>query len=98
VVSNIVSVEKKNTDKLRVCIDFRILNRATPKDEYPMSIADDLINHALGNMIIGFLDGNTRYNQIFMAKDDISKTAFHCPGFVDLFEWVVMTFCLKMRV
>ena len=30
-----------------------------------------------------------------MAKEDISKTAFRCPGFVGLFEWVVMTFGLK---
>jgi hypothetical protein len=57
-VSNIVLVEKKNTDKLRVCVDFRNLNRATPKDEYPMPIVDDLINRASGNRIISFLDGN----------------------------------------
>ena len=35
-VSNIVPVEKKNTDKLRICTDFRDLNKATPKDEYPI--------------------------------------------------------------
>ena len=46
-VSNIVPVEKKDTGKIRVCIDFRDLNRATPKDEYPMPIADMLINDAL---------------------------------------------------
>jgi hypothetical protein len=94
-ISNIVPVEKKNTNKIRVCIDFRNLNRATPKDEYPMPIADALINNALGNKVISFLDGNVGYNQIFMAEDDISKIAFRCPGFVGLFEWVVMTFGLK---
>ena len=31
-------------------------------------------------------------NQIFMAEEDMSKTAFRCPGFIGLFEWVVMTF------
>jgi hypothetical protein len=87
--------EKKESGKLRVCIDFRNLNRATPKDEYPMPIANTLINNASGNRIISFLDGNAGYNQIFMAEDDASKTAFICPGFIGLFEWVVMTFGLK---
>jgi hypothetical protein len=93
-----VPVEKKESGKLRVCINFRNLNRATPKDEYPMPIAHTLINNALGNRIISFLDGNVGYNQIFMAKEDASKTAFLCPGFIGLFEWVVMTFGLKMLV
>ena len=48
-VSNIVPVEKKDSGKIRVCIDFRDLNRATPKDEYPMPIADMLINDASGH-------------------------------------------------
>jgi hypothetical protein len=94
-VSNIVPVEKKNTDKIRVCIDFHNLNKATPKDEYPMPIIDMLINIASGHRVISFLDGNAGYNQIFMAEDDMSKTVFRCPGFIGLFEWVVMTFGLK---
>jgi hypothetical protein len=94
-ISNIVPVEKKGSSKLRVYIDFRDLNRATPKDEYPMPIADMLINDASGHKVISFLDGNVRYNQIFMAEEDMSKMAFHCPGFLGLFEWVVMTFGLK---
>jgi ribonuclease HI len=94
-VSNIVPIEKKNTDKIRVCVDFRNLNRATPKDEYPMPLAESLINRASGNRIISFLDGNAGCNQIFMAKEDVAKTAFRCPGFAGLFQWVVMTFVLK---
>ena len=88
-------VEKKDSRKIRVCIDFRDLNKATPKDGYPMPIADMLINEASGHRVISFLDGNAGYNQIFMAEEDISKTSFRCPGFVGLFEWVVMTFGLK---
>jgi hypothetical protein len=94
-VSNVVPVEQKNIEKIRVCVDFRNLNMATPKDEYPMPVADSLINNASGNRIMNLLDGNAGYNQIFMVEEDISKTAFHCPGFVGLFEWVVMTFGLK---
>jgi hypothetical protein len=88
-------MEKKNTDKIRVCIDFHNLNKATPKDEYPMPIVDMLINNASGHRVISFLDGNGGYNQIFMAEDDMSKMTFQCPGFISLFVWVVMTFGLK---
>jgi hypothetical protein len=93
-VSNIVPVEK-NTDKIRVCIDFHNLNKATTKDEYPMPIDDMLINNASEHRVISFLNGNAGYNQIFMAEEDMSKTAFRCSVFISLFEWVVMTFGLK---
>ena len=62
-------VEKKDSGKIRVCIDFRDLNKATSKDEYPMTIADILINEASGHCVISFLDGNAGYNQIFMAEE-----------------------------
>jgi hypothetical protein len=73
-------------------MNFRNLNKATPKDEYHMPIADMFINNASGHWVIGFLDGNSRYNQIFMTEEDISKITFRCPGFICLFEWVVKTF------
>ena len=60
-----------------------------------MPIADMLINEVSGHRVISFLDGNVGYNQIFMAEEDTSKMAFRCPGFVGLFEWIVMTFGLK---
>jgi hypothetical protein len=88
-------VEKENMGKIQICVDFRNLNRATPKDEYPMPVADLLIDSVSSNKMISFLDGNAGYNQIFMTKEYVSKTAFCCPGFVGLFEWVVMTFGLK---
>ncbi len=93
-ISSIFPVIKKN-DKVRVCIDFRDLNKATPKDEYPMPVADQLVDAASGHKILSFMDGNAGYNQIFMAEEDIHKTAFRCPGAIGLFEWVVMTFGLK---
>jgi hypothetical protein len=94
-ISNIVPVEKKGSGKIRVCIGFRNLNRATLTDEYPMPIADMLINNASGHKILSFLDGNASYNQIFMVEEDMYKTAFICLSFVGLFEWVVMASGLK---
>jgi hypothetical protein len=76
-------------------VDFRNLNRPTPKDEYPMPVVETLINAAADNKILSFMDGNTGYNQIFMAPEDIHKTTFRVPGAVGLFEYVVMTFELK---
>jgi hypothetical protein len=78
-VPNIIPIEKKNTGKIQVCIDFHNLNKATPKDEYPMPIADMLINNTSGHGVINFLDGNAGYNQIFMVEEGMSKTAFRCP-------------------
>jgi hypothetical protein len=93
-ISSMVPVQKKD-GRWRVYVDFRDLNRATPKDEYPMPIAETLINAAASNKILSFMDGNTGYNQIFMALEDIHKIAFRVPGVVWLFECVVMTFGLK---
>jgi hypothetical protein len=93
-ISNIVPIYKKN-EKMRVCIDFRDLNRAMPMDGYPMPIVDLLVDAAAGHKVISFMDGNAWYNQIYMATEDISKIAFRCPGHIDLFEWIVMTFGLK---
>jgi hypothetical protein len=76
-------------------MDFRNLNRATPKDEYPMPVAETLINAAAGNKILSLMDGNASYNQIFMAPEDIHKTTFKVPGVMGLFEYMVMTFGLK---
>jgi hypothetical protein len=76
-------------------VHFRDLNRATPKDEYPMPVAETMINAFAGNKILSFMDGNAGYNQIFMALEDIHKTAFRVPGAMGLFEYVVMTFGLK---
>jgi hypothetical protein len=64
-------------------------------DGYPMPVADLLVDAAAGHKVISFMDGNAGYNQIFMAVEDISKTAFGCPGHIGLFEWIVLTFGLK---
>jgi hypothetical protein len=56
-ISNVVPVYKKN-GKLRACIDFRNLNKATLMDGYPMPMADVLVDVASGQKVISFMDGN----------------------------------------
>jgi hypothetical protein len=84
-ISSIVPVQKKD-GWWQVYVDFRDLNRATLKDEYPVPVAEMLINAATGNKILSFMDGNTGYNQIFMAPEDIHTTAFRVPSVVGLFK------------
>ena len=93
-LSNIVSVLKKN-GKLCVCIDFRNLNTATPKDKYPMPIIDVLVDGVARHKLLSFMNGHLGYNQIFIAEEDVHKIAFRCPGSIGTFEWVVMLFGLK---
>ena len=56
-ISSVVPVYKKN-GKLRVCIDFRYLNKATPMDGYLMPIADMLVDAVAGHMVISFIGYN----------------------------------------
>jgi hypothetical protein len=49
-------------------VDFRDLDRAMPKDEFPMPVEETLINVAADNNILCFMDGNASYNHIFMAQ------------------------------
>ena len=93
-LSNIIPIMKKN-GKLRICIDFKDLNLATPKDIYVMPVADMLIDAASRNELLSFMYGFSGYNQIFITKEDMSKTAFRCPRAIRIFEWLVMPFGLK---
>ena len=70
----------KKNGQLRICIDFRNLNLATPKDEYVMPITDMLVDAAANNGILSFMDDYSRYNQIYLAKEDVHKTAFIAQG------------------
>ena len=78
-LENIVLV-MKNNGKLRVCVDFMDLNVATPKDMYVMSIVDMLVHYIAYNELLSFTYSFSGYNQILIVVDDISKTAFKCPG------------------
>ena len=62
---------------------------------YVMPIADMLVDSTTNNELLSFMDGFSRYNQILIVVDDISKTTFRCPSSLGMFKWMVMPFSLK---
>lgn len=86
----------KEKDKLYNCVDFKNLNNnAMPKDEYPIPMANMLVDLVVGNTILNFIDEDSGYNQIFISEGDVSKTTFGYLGLLRTYEWVVMSFSLK---
>jgi hypothetical protein len=74
-LSPIAVVPKKN-GKLKICIDFKKLNVATKKDPYPLPFIDEVLNTIVGYEAYSFLDGYSRYHQIFIALDVRYNIAF----------------------
>ena len=74
-ISNVVLVKKAN-GKWRMCIDYSNLNKACPKDFYPLPHIDQLIDATSGHELLSFMDAFSGYNQIKMDKNDWEKTAF----------------------
>jgi len=68
-VSNIVPVNKKQ-GTIRVCVDYRDINRACPKDNFPTPFIDQLIDECAGSEMYSFMDGFSGYNQINIAPAD----------------------------
>ena len=91
-LANIVVVKKKS-GKWRVCVDFTDLNKAFPKDPFPMPKIDQLVDATVGHPRMSFLDTFQGYHQIPLALDDQEKTAFVTP--VGNYHYKVMPFGLK---
>ena len=85
-LANVVRVPKKDS-KVRVCVDFRDLNKASPKDDFPLPHIDMLIDSMIGHSMLSFMDRFFGYNQILMAPEDIEKTSF-------IIEWG--TYCYRV--
>ncbi|XP_077248956.1 uncharacterized protein LOC143888427 [Tasmannia lanceolata] len=85
-LANIVPVPKKD-GKVRMCVDFTDLNKASPKDDFPLPHIDILVDNTAGHALLSFMDGFSGYNQIKMAPEDMIKTAF-------ITEWG--TYCYKV--
>ena len=81
-VSNIVSVNKKK-GTIRVCIDFRDLNRACPKDNFPTPYIDQIIDNCAISVIFSFMDGFSSYNQIEILPSNHHNIEF-------IFHWVLL--------
>lgn len=71
------------------------MNVATPKDEYPMPVAEMLVDSAARHEYLIILDAYSGYNQIFIPDEDVPKMAFRCLGALDTYKWVGMPFGLK---
>ena len=91
-LANTLVVKKKN-GKWRVCVDFIDLNRARPKDPFPMLKIDQLVDATYRHPRMSFLDAFQGYHQIALATEDQEKTAFISPN--ANYHYTVMLFGLK---
>ena len=91
-LANVVMV-KKASGKWRMCVDFSDLNKACPKDSYPLPRVDVLVDSTARHQLLNFMDAFSRYNQIRMCEDDQEKTSFVTSQ--GLFCYKVMSFGLK---
>nr|KYP75309.1 Transposon Ty3-I Gag-Pol polyprotein [Cajanus cajan] len=91
-LANVVLVKKPNR-KWRMCTDYTDLNKACPKDVYPLPCIDRLVDGASGHSIFSFLDAYSGYNQIRMHPSDEEKTTFITEN--TNFCYRVMPFGLK---
>ena len=86
-------VVKKKSGKWRVYVDFMDLNKACPKDLFPMPRIDQLVDVTAGHPRMSFLDAFQGYHQIPLALEDQEKTAFVMP--TENYHYKVMLFSLK---
>ncbi|KAG7567533.1 Integrase catalytic core [Arabidopsis thaliana x Arabidopsis arenosa] len=89
---NPVVVKKKN-GKWRVCVDFTDLNKACPKDSFPLPHIDRLVESTTGHEMMSFMDAFSGYNQILMSPEDQEKIAFITDR--GTYCYIVMPFGLK---
>ena len=76
-----------------MCIDFTDLNKACPKDSFPLPHIDMLVDATTGRKLLSFMDVFSCYNQILMHPDDQEKTAFIIER--GIFCYKVIPFGLK---
>jgi len=77
-LANIIPVLKKD-GKVRMCVDYRDLNKVGPKDDFPLPHINVLVDSTAKSKIFSFMDGFSGYNQIKIAPEDREKTSFITP-------------------
>jgi hypothetical protein len=77
-LANVVMVQKKS-GKWRMCIDFTSLNKACPKDNFPLPQIDKIVDSAAGCEVMSLLDCFSGYHQIYMKEEDKASTSFITP-------------------
>jgi hypothetical protein len=91
-LANVVLVKNSN-GKWRMCVDFTDLNKACPKDSFPLPRIHLLVDSTSGHELLSFMDAFSGYNQIYMEEADQEKTAFITDRW--LYCYKMMPFCLK---
>ena len=84
---------KKANGKWKMCVDFTDLNKAYPKDSYPLPHIDQLVDSTASHQLLSFMDAFSGYNQIKMDEVNQEKTSFITSQ--GLFCYKVMLFGLK---
>jgi hypothetical protein len=74
-LENIVPV-RKQSGEIRLCVDFRNLNKASKKDNYPVPPMEQLLQTVSSLDILSLLDGFSGYNQVLVLEEDHLKTIF----------------------
>ena len=74
-MANVVMVKKAN-GKWRMCVDFMDLNKACPKDSYPLPRVDILVDSTVKHQLLSSMDAFFGYNQIKLDEVDQEKTLF----------------------
>ena len=88
--SPVVMVPKAEKGEYRLCVDYRNLNRHTKIDAYPMPTIDSILESLHGSTIFSSLDLKSGYHQMYVAPEDVEKTAFKCEE--GLFQFRVLPF------
>ncbi|CAL2248236.1 unnamed protein product [Prunus armeniaca] len=91
-LANVVMVRKLKKG-WRMCVDYTNLNRACPKDSFPLPRIDQLVDATAGQALLSFMDAYSGYNQIFMHPEDQAHTSFITDR--GLYCYKVMPFGLK---